>query len=100
MLAVTDDEYNGYGVSTIETEILINGEKHNANDKIFFLPAKQWFYPLKTTDGDLTLEIKLGDKTVSQKSESWKARDRKPPDSLLVINNASQKTTTARSALQ
>lgn len=68
VLAVTDDEYNGYGVSTIETEILINGEKHNANDKIFFLPAKQWFYPLKTTDGDyLTLEIKLGDKTVSQK---------------------------------
>lgn len=67
VLAVTDNEYNGYGVSTIETEILINGEKHNANDKIFFLPAKQWFYPLKTTDGDLTLEIKLGDKTVSQK---------------------------------
>lgn len=65
--AVTDDEYNGYGVSTIETEILIGGEKHNANDKIFFLPAKQWFYPLKTTDGYLTLEIKLGDKTVSQK---------------------------------
>lgn len=69
VLAVTDDEYNGYGVSTIETEILINGEKHNANDKIFFLSAKQWFYPLKTTDGDstLNLEIKLGDKTVSQK---------------------------------
>lgn len=68
VLAVTDDEYNGYGVSTIETEILINGEKHNANDKIFFLPAKQWFYPLKPTDGDyLTLEIKLGDKTVSQR---------------------------------
>lgn len=66
--AVTDDEYNGYGVSTIETEILIDGKKHNANDKIFFLPAKQWFYPLKPTDGDyLTLEIKLGDKTVSQK---------------------------------
>lgn len=67
VLAVTNDEYNGYGVSTIETEILIDGKKHNANDKIFFLPAKQWFYPLKTTDGDLTLEIKLGDKTVSQK---------------------------------
>lgn len=56
-----------YGVSTIETEILIDEKKHNENDKIFFLPAKQWFYPLKTTDGDLTLEIKLGDKTVSQK---------------------------------
>lgn len=65
--AVTDDKYNGYSVSTIETEILIDEKKHNANDKIFFLPAKQWFYPLKTTDGDLTLEIKLGDKTVSQK---------------------------------
>lgn len=77
--AETDDEYNDYGastieteilygVSTIETEILIGGEKHNENDKIFFLPAKQWFYPLKTTDGDyLILEIKLGDKTVSQK---------------------------------
>lgn len=79
VLAVTDDEYNDYGasnieteilygVSTIETEILIGGEKHNENDKIFFLPAKQWFYPLKTTDGDyLTLEIKLGYKTVSQR---------------------------------
>lgn len=67
--AVTDDEYNGYGVSTIETKILIDGKKHNANDKIFFLSAKQWFYPLKPTDGDstLNLEIKLGDKTVSQK---------------------------------
>lgn len=67
--AETDDEYNGYGVSTIETEILIDGKKHNENDKIFFLSAKQWFYPLKTTDGDstLNLEIKLGDKTVSQK---------------------------------
>ncbi|MCI7530594.1 MAG: VanZ family protein [Christensenellaceae bacterium] len=67
--AETDDEYNGYGVSTIETKILIDRKKHNENDKIFFLSAKQWFYPLKPTDGDstLNLEIKLGDKTVSQK---------------------------------
>lgn len=67
--AVTDDKYNGYSVSTIETEILIDGEKFNNDGKIFFLPAKQWFYPLKPTDGDstLNLEIKLGDKTVSQK---------------------------------
>lgn len=67
--AETDDEYNGYGVSTIETKILIDGKKHNENDKIFFLSAKQWFYPLKPTDGDstLNLKIKLGDKTVSQK---------------------------------
>lgn len=66
--AETDDEYNGYGVSTIETKIMIDGKKHNENDKIFFLSAKQWFYPLKPTDGDyLILEIKLGDKTVSQK---------------------------------
>lgn len=56
-----------YGVSTIETEILIDGEKFNNDGKIFFLPAKQWFYPLKPTDGYLILEIKLGDKTVSQK---------------------------------
>lgn len=67
VLAVTDDEYNGYGVSTIETKILIDGEKFNNDGKIFFLPAKQWFYPLKPTDGDLELKIKLGDKTVSQK---------------------------------
>ena len=67
--AVTDDKYNGYGVSTIETEILIDGEKFNNDGKIFFLPAKQWFYPLKPTDGDSTLklEIKLGDKTFPQK---------------------------------
>lgn len=56
-----------YGVSTIETEILIDEKKHNENDKIFFLSAKQWFYPLKPTDGILLLEIKLGDKTVSQR---------------------------------
>lgn len=77
VLAVTADEYNDYGastieteilygVSTIETEILIDGEKFNNDGKIFFLPAKQWFYPLKPTDGDLELKIKLGDKTVSQ----------------------------------
>lgn len=66
VLAVTGDEYNGYGVSTIETEILIDGEKFNNDGKIFFLPAKQWFYPLKPTDGVLILKIKLGDKTVSQ----------------------------------
>lgn len=65
--AETDDEYNGYGVSTIETKILIDGEKFNNDGKIFFLPAKQWFYPLKPTDDDLELKIKLGDKTVSQK---------------------------------
>lgn len=67
VLAVTGDEYNGYGVSTIETKILIDGEKYNTDDKIFFLPGKQWFYPLKPTDGVLILKIKLGDKTVSQK---------------------------------
>lgn len=78
VLAVTDDEYNDYGASTIETEILygvstietkilIDGEKFNNDGKIFFLPAKQWFYPLKPTDDDLELKIKLGDKTVSQK---------------------------------
>lgn len=56
----TDDKYNG--VSTIETEILIDGEKQNNDGKIFFLPANQWFYPLKPTDKPLTLEIKLNDK--------------------------------------
>lgn len=65
--AVTDGEYNNYEVSTIETKILIDGEKYNTDDKIFFLPGKQWFYPLKPTDGVLILKIKLGDKTVSQK---------------------------------
>ena len=64
--AVTDGEYNNYEVSTIETKILIDGEKYNTDDKIFFLPGKQWFYPLKPTDGVLILKIKLGDKTVSQ----------------------------------
>lgn len=65
--AVTDGEYNDYEVSTIETKILIGGENYNTDDKIFFLPRKQWFYPLKPTDGVLILEIKLGDKTVPQK---------------------------------
>lgn len=41
--AVTDDEYNGYGVSTIETEILIDGKKHNANDKTSSFPQSSGF---------------------------------------------------------
>ncbi len=100
--AETDDEYNGYGVSTIETKILIDGKKHNENDKIFFLSAKQWFYPLKPTDGDstLNLEIKLGDKTVSQKIRIVEgSRPEATGFILMIIINASQ-AKTARSALQ
>lgn len=35
VLAVTDDEYNGYGVSTIETEILIDGKSIMPTTKSF-----------------------------------------------------------------
>ena len=61
VLAVTNDEYNGRSVSSIETKILINGEENNNYGKIFFLPANQWFYPRETTNKPLTLKIKLND---------------------------------------
>lgn len=73
--AVTDDKYNGYGVSTIETEILIDGN----DGKIFFLPANQWFYPLKTTDKPLTLEIKLNDKVSVTRTIQIKKGTKQPP---------------------
>lgn len=82
--AVTDtyDKYNGYGVSTIETKILINGEENNNYGKIFFLPANQWFYPRETTDRDSTLklEIKLGDKTVTQRIRIVEGTKPKPDE--------------------
>lgn len=62
VLAVTNDEYDKRSVSSIETKILIDGKEHKKDNHISFLPAKQWFYPLKTTDKPLTLEIKLSDK--------------------------------------
>lgn len=43
VLAVTDDEYNGYGVSTIETEILIDGKSIMPTTKSSFFPQSSGF---------------------------------------------------------
>lgn len=61
VLAVTNDEYDGRSVSSVETKILIDGKENNNYGKIFFLPANQWFYPRETTNKPLTLKIKLND---------------------------------------
>lgn len=41
--AVTDDKYNGYGVSTIETEILIDGKSIMPTTKSFSFPQSSGF---------------------------------------------------------
>ena len=43
MLAVTDDEYNGYGVSTIETEILLTGKSIMPTTKSSSFPQSSGF---------------------------------------------------------
>lgn len=75
----TDYKYNGYGVSTIETKILIDEEEQNNDGKIFFLPANQWFYPRETTVNPLTLEIKLNDKVSVTRTIQIKKGTKQPP---------------------
>lgn len=79
VLAVTNDEYDGRSVSSIETKILIDGKENNNDGKIFFLPANQWFYPRETTNKPLTLKIKLNDEVSVTRTIQIKYGTKQPP---------------------
>lgn len=58
---------NGLETSTAETRLFINGEKTRENEYLYFLPAKQFFYPRAEGTVDLKFEYagKTTEKTVT-----------------------------------
>lgn len=61
---------NGLETSTAETRLFINGKKTRENENLYFLPAKQFFYP--RAEGTVRLKFeyagKTAEKTVTVKS--------------------------------
>lgn len=58
---------NGLETSTAETRLFINGKKTRENENLYFLPAKQFFYPRAEGTVDLKFEYagKTAEKTVT-----------------------------------
>lgn len=58
---------NGLETSTTETRLFINGKKTRENENLYFLPAKQFFYPRAAGTVDLKFEYagKTTEKTVT-----------------------------------
>ncbi len=61
---------NGLATSTAETRLFINGKKTRENENLYFLPAKQFFYPRAEGTVHLKFEYagKTTEKTVTVKS--------------------------------
>lgn len=58
---VTD---NGLETSTTETRLFINGKKTRENENLYFLPAKQFFYP--RAEGTVRLKFEYAGKTAEK----------------------------------
>lgn len=58
---VTD---NGLETSTTETRLFINGKKTRENENLYFLPAKQFFYP--RAEGTVHLKFEYAGKTAEK----------------------------------
>ena len=55
---------NGLETSTAETRLFINGEKTRENEYLYFLPAKQFFYP--RAEGTVHLKFEYAGKTAEK----------------------------------
>lgn len=55
---------NGLETSTAETRLFINGEKTRENEYLYFLPAKQFFYP--RAEGTVDLKFEYAGKTAKK----------------------------------
>lgn len=55
---------NGLETSTTETRLFINGKKTRENENLYFLPAKQFFYP--RAEGTVHLKFEYAGKTVKK----------------------------------
>lgn len=55
---------NGLETSTTETRLFINGKKTRENENLYFLPAKQFFYP--RAEGTVDLKFEYAGKTAKK----------------------------------
>ena len=55
---------NGLETSTAETSLFINGKKTRENENLYFLPAKQFFYP--RAEGTVHLKFEYAGKTAEK----------------------------------
>lgn len=55
---------NGLETSTTETRLFINGKKTRENENLYFLPAKQFFYP--RAEGTVHLKFEYAGKTTKK----------------------------------
>lgn len=80
---------NGLETSTTETRLFINGKKTRENENLYFLPAKQFFYP--RAEGTVHLKFEYAGKT-AEKTVTVKP-GKIPPAGFTFTNSRVKKNT-------
>lgn len=80
---------NGLETSTAETRIFINGKKTQENENLYFLPAKQYFYP--RAEGTVRLKFEYAGKTTEKTVTVMSGKI--PPADFTFTNNRVTKNT-------
>ena len=80
---------NGLETSTAETRIFINGKKTRENENLYFLPAKQFFYP--RAEGTVRLKFEYAGKTTEKTVTVVPGKI--PPAGFTFTNNRVKKNT-------
>lgn len=80
---------NGLETSTAETSLFINGEETRENENLYFLPAKQFFYP--RAEGTVHLKFEYAGKTTEKTVTVVPGKI--PPADFTFTNNRVKKNT-------
>lgn len=80
---------NGLETSTTETRLFINGKKTRENENLYFLPAKQFFYP--RAEGTVHLKFEYAGKTAEKTVTIVPGKI--PPAAFTFTNNRVTKNT-------
>lgn len=80
---------NGLETSTTETRLFINGKKTRKNENLYFLPAKQFFYP--RAEGTVHLKFEYAGKTTEKTVTVVSGKI--PPAAFTFTNNRVTKNT-------
>lgn len=80
---------NGLETSTAETSLFINGEETRENENLYFLPAKQFFYP--RAEGTVHLKFEYAGKTTEKTVTVVPGKI--PPAGFTFTNNRVKKNT-------
>lgn len=80
---------NGLETSTAETRLFINGKETRENENLYFLPAKQYFYP--RAEGTVRLKFEYAGKTTEKTVTVMSGKI--PPADFTFTNNRVTKNT-------